>query len=199
MTEDQAIKTTIVALAMAQSPMVRNGEEVGGMQINKSNGQPAYGAAAASVLELGNGTLTFTREDEDMYQTIYHKAAAMYFAPSAKTHEKVLTGIENAHVMRAGFTNLAVYLDKTHGMGMYRVNMAGSGSKVGAITVDPDYVVDHATGLTAREAQFTRDRKALKGQLGATYKRQARAIGPAAARELIQTEVNSLPAQISSN
>lgn len=182
----------INALGLAQEYRAQDG----GLALHKANDLPAFGSEVARVMYAGDGTYRLDMTDplvaDGSISNIYEQMAADTFAPNGNMLARINAAKDYTAQLRSGVVSLAAWLDKNYELALYRVVHAGSGNKVGTLTIDPDLVIDEVTGMTAREGQLNRDRKALRGQLGAAYKRQARAVGAASAMHLIRSEVDAI-------
>jgi len=184
----------VAGLELALEPQDRKGSpekiNVGGLVIRKTDGSNAYGADAANLLLRNNGTLVWDRDDvmsgSDVFNNIYEYAAAEIHVPNQNhIRDRVAAAEDYVKDVRAGFQTLAGWLDTQFGVPLYRCTGPGSGNKVIAITVNPDFVVNADTGETASEIQVKKDTKAISGNLDAAFRRLGRERGEVEARRIL--------------
>jgi hypothetical protein len=126
-----------------------------------------YGFDAQAFLESCGGTVLFTKEDEDLYDSIYGKAAGEYYAAGCKSKDRVAVAEERARDMKSGFRTLQTFLED-RGVFLYRIQ--GRGNLVTVITINPGLMVQaridgqYAT-LTADEAYERRQIATAEGNI----------------------------------
>lgn len=192
----------IFGLESALSPQSRkrsdenpDGVNIGGLVIKRHDGRDGYGAEVASILAARNGTVEWNREDPingiASFDNIYQYIAAEIHAPAGTLRERINVSGEREHEARSGVTTLAKWLDDQFGMPLFRCVTPNSGNKVVTVTVQPDYVVNPDTGETAMQSQINRDRKAVAGQIEASFLRLGRAKGPEYAKQVLLEAANT--------
>ena len=186
----------MAAVSLAAEPQDRKNDDkvnVGGLWVNKSNGKNSYGYDIANYVLERNGTVIWDRSDpvngKGVFGNIYQYMAAEINAPTGTQRERMMASDEYERDTRSGMTTFCKWMDEQWGLAVYRLTSPESGNKVVLITVHPEFI-DPQTGKTAADMQRTRDRKAIKGQAEAAFRRLGRAYGEITARKELQSAVN---------
>ena len=126
-----------------------------------------YGWDAAAYLYSCGGTIEFTKEDEDIYNSIYEKAAGEYHAQGMKTRERMAKAEDYGKAMKSGFQTLQNYLEDR---GIYLYRIQGRGNLVTLITIDPSFMVQtringQFVALQAKDAYEARQVSTAEGNI----------------------------------
>lgn len=174
----------MAALELSQEKQQREDFlNVGGLRIRKADGGESDGFLFGGLLLTNNGTLIWDIDDPinglTSFNNIYQYAAAEVMSEAGSIRDRIEMSQMHEQNMRSGAASFAKWMEQQWGIPIFRCKSSGSGNKITAITVDPDFIVDEVTGMTAEASQRDRDTKAIKGQANAAFLR----IGRAAARK----------------
>ena len=179
----------------SQQRSPKDRRNIGGLAIRKTNGKGAYGAIVGELLYQHGGTYQWDMDHPmtgtALHDNIYQCMAADVYAPSAKIGIRRDIGCEYEGDIRSGVQSLSRWLDEHFGYPLYRCISRDKKNQVSVITVDPDFIVDDATGQTAREAQLIRNKEALRGQAISTLKHLSRS-GDENAKAMLKLTIESL-------
>jgi hypothetical protein len=188
----------MAALSLAVKQQDRDsGRNLGGLKLNRQNGDEVFGVQAAALLCARNGSLIWDRRCPvngiGTFNTIYEYAAAEVYAEGGTVRSRVHAAQEYGEQMRSGFNTLSRWLLEQWGIVLFRCkeSASGSGNHITTITVHADLVVNELTGETAEQVQRKRDVDGLTGQANAAYARLARMGAPDVARAAIRDAVES--------
>ena len=138
----------------------------GGLQFSKKSGKN-YGFDAAVYVQTCGGSVFYTEEDEDTYDSIYEKAAGEYHAGGQKTRERIDKAKEYGEAMKRGFQTLQNYMEDR---GHYLYRIQGRGNLVTVITINPDLIVQtrvkgQFVNLPAKDAYEARQVATAEGNI----------------------------------
>ena len=195
MTNDDRV-TALALAAEKQQRAGKGGPNIGGLKINKKNGGHGYGYDVCQLLLSRNGVYSWDMNDplngSAVFNTIYEAMAADIHAPGASLRVRMEAAQDYAAEVRSGVATASEWLETMWGIPLFRCQRGRSGNKVTCITVDPNVIVDDATGLTAAESQRKRDKDALAGQTQAAYNRIGRQFGETAAAQALNSAVETV-------
>jgi len=141
----------------------------GGLRVKESTTGKNYGYDAAAYFFSCGGTILFTEEDEDLYDSIYDKAAGEYHSTTKgrTTKERITNAIEHGVSMKRGFQTLQNFMEDR---GHYLYRIQGRSNLVTTITIDPDLIVEarvngDITRMPAKEAYERRQVATAEGNI----------------------------------